>query len=48
MIDRYGGLVDQPGEARGDGESWADAADRLRGDRDRLHPLVSEVSDDAN
>lgn len=45
MIDRYGGLVDDPGEPAGDGESWADAARRLRGQTRRLHPLAPEVYD---
>lgn len=47
MMDRYGGLVDDPGEAAGDGESWEEAAQRLRGETRRLHPLVREVLDDA-
>ncbi|QIO25489.1 hypothetical protein [Haloarcula sp. JP-L23] len=46
MMDRYGGLVDDPGVPDGDGESWAEAAERLRGKRRRLHPLVSEVCED--
>lgn len=46
-MDRYGGLVDKPGVADGDGESWEAAAKRLRGGCARqLHPLVSEVMAD--
>lgn len=46
MMDRYGGLVDNAGEAAGDGESWEAAAQPLRGQTRRLHPLVLEVLDD--
>jgi hypothetical protein len=48
VIDRYGGLVDDPGEPAGDGESWEAAARRLRGQTRRLHPLAREVLDDAD
>jgi hypothetical protein len=29
-----------------DGESWQECAERIRGGRRRLHPLVHEVYDD--
>ncbi|WP_167768628.1 hypothetical protein [Haloarcula amylovorans] len=45
-MSRYGGVVDDPGVPNADGESWEDAAERIRGNRRRLHPLVSEVADD--
>lgn len=44
-MDRYGGLVDDPGVPDGDGESWAEAAERLREKHRRLHPLAREVTD---
>jgi hypothetical protein len=47
MMDRYGGLVDDPGVRAGDGESWEEAARRLRGGTRRLHPLAKELCDDS-
>ncbi|WP_367175070.1 hypothetical protein [Haloarcula rubripromontorii] len=47
MMDRYGGLVDEPGVRAGNGESWEEAARRLRGQTRRLHPLARKVADAA-
>lgn len=44
-MSQYGGLVDDPGVPDGDGETWEDAAQRIRGDRDRLLPLARDHVD---
>jgi hypothetical protein len=36
---------DDVGQPRGDGESWGELCERLRGPRRRVHPLVLEVLD---
>lgn len=46
-MDRYGGLVDAPGVPDEDGESWAEAADRLRGDRPQ-NSVAKRITEDDN